>query len=115
LDEFAADDGVEAGGRFIEHQQFRLGANGGDERELRALALRERISAFGRIEPEAVKQFLLFLLVPVFAEGSQIVERLADSHPGIERQLVRDVGEAALYFNLGFARLKAEHARQASL
>ena len=41
LDEFAADDGVEAGGRLVEHEQFRFGTNRADERELRALAFGE--------------------------------------------------------------------------
>ena len=42
LDEFAADDGIEARGGFVEYEQFRLGANRADEGELGFLAFRER-------------------------------------------------------------------------
>ena len=41
LDELAADDRIEAGGRLVEHQQLGLGTDGGDQRELRPLPFRE--------------------------------------------------------------------------
>ena len=35
LDEFAAHDRIEASGRLVEHEQLGLGADRGDQRELR--------------------------------------------------------------------------------
>ena len=54
LDELAADDRIEAGGRFVEHEQLGLGADRGDERELGALALRQVARLLPRIEPELI-------------------------------------------------------------
>ena len=41
LDELAPDDRIEAGRGLVEHEQLRLGADRGDQRQLRALPLRQ--------------------------------------------------------------------------
>ena len=59
FDEFAPDDGIEAGRRFVEDQQFGLGADGRDERQLRALAFRQVARLLADVEPELIERALL--------------------------------------------------------
>ena len=58
LNELAADDRIEPGCRLVEHEQFGLGTNRGDERQLRALPFRQMVrllsvSRFQRVRNEA--------------------------------------------------------------
>jgi hypothetical protein len=58
LDEFAADNRVEAAGRLVQHEQFRFGTDRADERKLRALAFREARWFFsGRAESVSANHF----------------------------------------------------------
>ena len=48
--------GIESRCRFVEDEQVGLGADGGDERELRPLALRQMARLLADIEPELREQ-----------------------------------------------------------
>ncbi len=61
LDELAPDDRIEAGRRLVEHEQVRLGADRGDERELRALPLRQVARLLRGSSRNCVEQGLLGL------------------------------------------------------
>ena len=93
LDELAADDGIQSGGGLVEHEQVRLGADGGDERELRALPFRQRARLLRLVELELPQQRPLGLPVPVFPEGGDVGERLAHRHPRVERHATGHVGD----------------------
>ena len=115
LDELAADDGIQARGGLIEHQQVRLRTDGRDQRELGALAFGEGVGPFGRIQPEMVEQFLLRLPIPALPERGQIIECFADGHPRIKGDLVGHVGQAALHRHLGLGGIETEDAHLPAL
>src|SRR5712664_1163200 len=115
LDELTADDGVQARRRFVEHQQVRLRADRRDQRDLSSLAFREIIGALGRIKPETLEQLLLRLPVPALPKRRQVVERLANAHPGIKHHLVRHVSQPALHGDFGPGRIEAEYSHLPAL
>jgi hypothetical protein len=115
LDELAAHDRVEAGGRLVEHEQLGFGGDGADEGDLGALAFGEGGGLLRGIEAEALQQGGLEVGVPVRPEGGKVVERLADRHPRVERDGVRHVGEAALHRDLVLRGVEAEHPDAAAL
>ncbi len=114
LDELAAHDRIEAGGRLVEHEQLGLGADRGDQRELRSLALRQVRRVLARIEPEPLEQGALGRAVPARAEGREVVERLAHGHPRIERDVVGHVGDARFDGHFCLARIEPEDAHRAA-
>ena len=71
LDEFAPDDRIEAGRRLVEDEQLGLGADGGDERELRALALGQMTRLLTHVEPELIER------APVRSSGSTRARKAA--------------------------------------
>lgn len=83
LDELAPDNGIQAGGALVQHEQIGLRADRGDQRQLGALSFRESRSAFGGIEPKPIEEFQLHFFVPALPEGRQIIEGLANCHPRI--------------------------------
>ena len=97
LDELPADQGVQARGGFIEHQQLGLGGDGSDEGQLRALAFAQPAGGRGGIELEALQQAFLEVRVPARSEARQVIERLAHAHPRIERDEVGHIGQAGLH------------------
>ena len=113
LDELAAHDRVQSRGRLVEHEQFRLRANRANERDLRLLPFREAAHLFRRVETELAEQFLFRARVPPLAEGREVIERFAHTHPRVERDEVRHVGEALLHRHLMPRRVESEHAHVA--
>src|SRR4051812_29438667 len=95
-DELAADDRIESRGRLVEDEQFGLGADCDDERELRALAFREVTRLLPRIEAELLEERALRLAVPRRPKRREVPKGVADRHPRIERDVVWDVGNARL-------------------
>src|SRR5207249_7475744 len=71
LDELAANDGVQARRRFIEHQQIRLRADRRDQRHLGSLALRQTSRALRRIEPKMPEQLLFRLPIPIRTKSEE--------------------------------------------
>ena len=55
------------------------------------------------------------LPVPIGAKRSEVIQRLANAHPRIERHLVRHVGERALHLHFVLRRIEAEHAHLPAL
>ena len=115
LNEFAADNGIEAAGRLIQHEQLRLGADRADERELRALAFREMTGFLFGIEMEACEQIRLDAGVPIFPEGGQVGQRVLHGHPRIKGDQVRHIGEARFDGDFVAARIEAEHPHLAGI
>jgi hypothetical protein len=95
---------------FIEHEQFRFGGDGADQCELGALALAEPGGGRSGIESELGKERVLQFAVPVLAEAGLVIERLADIHPRVERDEVRDVGQAGLHRGFVASRIEPEDA-----
>src|SRR3954469_23610157 len=77
-DELAADDRIESRRRLVEDEQFGLGADGDDERELRALAFRELTRLLARIESELLEQRALRLAVPLRTKRGEVAKGVAD-------------------------------------
>src|SRR5205823_6124740 len=96
LDELAPDDGIEAGGRFIQHEQFRLWTDRSDERQLRFLALREVTGLLTGIKPKLVQQPAFGVAVPMPAERCEVIECVPYAHPWIKRHVVGHVRQARL-------------------
>ncbi|MFM1944862.1 MAG: hypothetical protein RI897_3844 [Verrucomicrobiota bacterium] len=109
-DEFASDEGVEAGGGFIEDEEVGFGADCADEGDLDGLATGERGGFLGVIEVELSEEFRFLVVVPGFAEGGLIIEPVTDRHPGVEGDVVRDIGEAGFDCDLFGAGVMSEDA-----
>src|SRR5207244_5740198 len=71
-DELAADDRIESRRRLVEDEQFGLGADCDDERELRALAFREVTRLLARIEAELLEERVLRLAVPLRTKRREV-------------------------------------------
>lgn len=108
LDEFAPDD------RFVEDEQLRFRAEGGDQRELGPLALREVARFLPDIEPELREECPFRVGVPVRAERRGIVERLPRRHPRIERDRIGDVGDPRFDRDLVSRRIETKEPRGAA-
>lgn len=64
---------------------------------------------------ETLEQFLFRFVVPALTKRGQGIESLADTHPRIERQLVRHVGQPALDLHFYVGRIEAEDTHLAAL
>ena len=102
-------------GRFVQHEQFRLGTNRADERQLRPLAFREMAGLLFRVELKAFQQVGFDVAVPMFAERGEVFQRVAHGHPRIKRDHVRHVGEPRFDGHFVLLRVEAEHARGAGI
>src|SRR5881409_602728 len=51
----------------------------------------------------------------MLSKGREVIERLADAHPRIKRDLVRHVCEPALHRNFVFFRIETEYAHLPAL
>src|SRR5262245_57668764 len=68
---------VEPGGRLVEQQQFDVGGEPGDERDLLAVALRVGAALLRRVEIEPVDELVAALLIDATAEAREEFDDLA--------------------------------------
>src|SRR5688572_8186568 len=113
-DEFAPDDRIESRGRLVEDQQIGLRTNGADQRELRALTLRQVLSLLCQVESELPDQRRLEVAIPPRAVGGEVGQGIVDGHPRIERHLIGDVREQRLHLDLVAHRVESEDTRLAA-
>ena len=96
-EELAAGRGVEAGDRFVEDQQLGLVAEGEHDAEGLELADREGADAVFQRQAPAAAEVVDERLVPSGVERGRVGDYLADAHPGVADDLLRDVAEAGFH------------------
>lgn len=109
LDELASDQRIQSRGRLIEHQHLGLRRDRPDQGELRSLSLAQTRRRCRGIQLELVQQGRFQFPVPMPSEARLIIQRFADTHPRIERDEVRHIGQARLHRRLLPLRIEAEH------
>lgn len=87
---------VEAGGRFVEHEQVHAGREGGDDGDLLPVALRIGAALLLRVEVEALDQVRAAAFVEPAAQAAEQVDHLAAGQVGPEVDVPGHVGEAAV-------------------
>ena len=114
LDELTANDGIESRCWFVEHQELGLWTDGTNERQLRALPFREVARFLLRVESKLLQQRGFGLYVPVPSKRREVAERVLHGHPRIERDNIREVGDARLHGDLVSNRIKTKDPRSAT-
>src|SRR5256884_170750 len=74
-----------------------------------SLALRQTSRALRRIEPKMPEQLLFRLPIPIRTKGSEVIQRLANTHPRIECHLVGYVREKPLHRDFLLCRIETEY------
>ena len=81
VEDVAADDGVEAGGRLVQHQQLGPIGEGDEQAGSGPLALGEGLDLGRAIEGEHLPQLVGVGFVPAGVERARVADELVDGHP----------------------------------
>ena len=112
--ELLLDERVEAACRLIEEQQVGPVLEGDDQPDLLLVALGQLPELARRVDLEALDQLLLVGTVDAAAQVGEVVERLTAGQLVVQRELARQVAQAAVDGDRILGRVDAEDRRPAA-
>ena len=110
FEKFAADHGVEAGGRFVEDEELGLVGHGEGEGDFGAHAFGELAELAVEGDAKAGDERAEVVLEAVGIEAGGEPADFGDGHPLVERGSFGEVADAAADFEAGGAAIEAEDA-----
>ena len=106
---------IETRRRFVEDEQFDVGCERGDQRDLLAVPLRVRAALLARVELEPIDEFVAASTVDPTPQPEQEVDDLTTREARPEAHVARDVGEASVQCDRVGPRVAAEHGHRAAV